>query len=54
MKFEILKSRRHWDQHEPKMWSKASGLSDDELTGFKLEVCSYRARDLEGLTRISE
>ncbi|KAF9051127.1 hypothetical protein BDZ89DRAFT_1005741 [Hymenopellis radicata] len=37
MKFEILKSRRHWDQHEPKMWSKASGLSDDELTGFTLE-----------------
>ena len=36
-KEEIVKSRRHWDVHEPKMWSRASQLSDKELTSFDLE-----------------
>ena len=27
IKHEILKSRRDWDKHEPKMWSRAAGLS---------------------------
>lgn len=37
IKFEVIKSRRHWDQHEPKMWSRASGLTDDDLTNFTIE-----------------
>lgn len=36
IKSEILKSRQHWDKHEPMMWSRASHLSDDKLTGFDL------------------
>ena len=36
IKLEIIKSRRHWDAHEPKMWSRASQLSDTELTNFSL------------------
>ena len=34
---EIVKSRRHWDQHEPKMWSRAAGLTDAELADFNIE-----------------
>lgn len=37
IKAEIVKSRHHWDKHEPKMWSRAAGLSDHELTSFKIE-----------------
>ncbi|KAK0241817.1 hypothetical protein EDD85DRAFT_416963 [Armillaria nabsnona] len=37
IKFEILKSRKDWDKHEPKMWSRAHGVSDDDLTAFNLE-----------------
>ena len=37
IKSEIVKSRRHWDKHEPKMWSRAAGLSDDELVSFTIE-----------------
>jgi hypothetical protein len=37
IKSEILKSRRHWDKHEPKMWSRAKGISDAELTNFTIE-----------------
>ncbi|KAH9485176.1 hypothetical protein JR316_0002083 [Psilocybe cubensis] len=37
IKNEILKSRRHWDKHEPRMWARASGLSDAELTSFTIE-----------------
>ncbi|KAF9454018.1 hypothetical protein P691DRAFT_790424 [Macrolepiota fuliginosa MF-IS2] len=37
IKFEIIKSRHHWDQHEPKMWSRAAGLTDEELTKFTIE-----------------
>lgn len=37
IKAEIVKSRHDWDKHEPKMWSRAAGLSDHELTSFKIE-----------------
>ncbi|KAI0766477.1 hypothetical protein BC629DRAFT_1538020 [Irpex lacteus] len=37
IKSEIIKSRHHWDKHEPKMWSRAAGLSDHELTAFTIE-----------------
>jgi len=37
IKFEIIKSRKDWDLHEPKMWSRAAGLSDHELTNFTVE-----------------
>ncbi|KAI0690546.1 hypothetical protein BC835DRAFT_1364310 [Cytidiella melzeri] len=37
IKSEIVKSRHHWDQHEPKMWSRAAGLSDHDLTHFTVE-----------------
>ncbi|KAI0739661.1 hypothetical protein C8Q80DRAFT_195150 [Daedaleopsis nitida] len=36
IKSEIVKSRRHWDLHEPKMWSRASGVSDSDLVAFTL------------------
>ncbi|KZV73283.1 hypothetical protein PENSPDRAFT_750231 [Peniophora sp. CONT] len=37
IKHEIVKSRRDWDKHEPKMWSRAAGLSDEQLVDFTLE-----------------
>ncbi|KIY74390.1 hypothetical protein CYLTODRAFT_416229 [Cylindrobasidium torrendii FP15055 ss-10] len=37
IKFEIVKSRNHWDKHEPKMWRRAQGVSDEELVNFTLE-----------------
>lgn len=37
IKEEIVKSRRDWDKHEPRMWSRASQLSDRELTKFNLD-----------------
>ena len=37
IKAEIIKSRHHWDKHEPKMWSRAAGLSDHELIDFTIE-----------------
>ena len=37
IKSEIVKSRRHWDKHEPKMWSRASGISDADLVKFTIE-----------------
>src|SRR6266545_7468912 len=37
IKSEILKSRSHWDKHEPRMWSRARGISDRELTDFTIE-----------------
>jgi len=30
----VIKSRHEWDQHEPKMWARASALSDHQLAGF--------------------
>ncbi|GAW04298.1 hypothetical protein LENED_006079 [Lentinula edodes] len=37
IKHAIIHSRRDWDKHEPKMWSRASGISDQELVDFTLE-----------------
>lgn len=37
IKHEIIQSRHHWDTHEPKMWSRATGLTDAELTTFTIE-----------------
>lgn len=37
IKAEIVKSRNHWDKHEPKMWSRAAGLTDAELVNFTVE-----------------
>lgn len=37
IKGEILKSRHDWDKHEPRMWSRAAGLSDAELVAFDLK-----------------
>ncbi|KAK0212869.1 hypothetical protein DFS33DRAFT_1285041 [Desarmillaria ectypa] len=37
IKFEILKSRKDWDKHEPKMWSRANGVSDDDLVALNLK-----------------
>jgi len=34
IKVAILTSRKDWDKHEPKMWSRAQGISDEELVGF--------------------
>ena len=36
IKEEIVKSRRNWNHHEPKMWSRAAGLSDAELVSFSV------------------
>ena len=37
IKAEIVKSRHHWDKHEPKMWSRAAGISDHDLVDFDFE-----------------
>ncbi|KAF9222572.1 hypothetical protein BS17DRAFT_783058 [Gyrodon lividus] len=37
IKHEIKTSRKHWDIHEPKMWSRAAGLSDEQLVNFSIE-----------------
>lgn len=37
IKSEILKSRHHWNRHEPRMWSRAAHISDAELTSFNIE-----------------
>ena len=36
IKKAIIHSRRDWDKHEPRMWARASGLSDDELANFNI------------------
>lgn len=36
IKAEILKSRHHWNKHEPRMWSRAEGISDHELVAFTI------------------
>ncbi|KAG9029260.1 hypothetical protein FRB95_005534 [Tulasnella sp. JGI-2019a] len=33
IKEEIVKSRRDWDKHEPKMWSRATGITNHQLVG---------------------
>jgi len=50
IKAEIVKSRHHWDKHEPRMWRRASNLEDKDLVSFKIEedlvevtlACNYR------------
>ncbi|KIK99074.1 hypothetical protein PAXRUDRAFT_30756 [Paxillus rubicundulus Ve08.2h10] len=37
IKHEIVRSRKEWDKHQPKMWSRAAGLSDEQLVGFSIE-----------------
>jgi len=37
IKQEIKKSRHDWDKHEPEMWARAGGLSDEDLTDFTIE-----------------
>jgi hypothetical protein len=37
IKSNVVKSRHDWNKHEPKMWSRAAGLSDAELVGFTME-----------------
>ncbi|KAH0827540.1 hypothetical protein J3R83DRAFT_4261, partial [Lanmaoa asiatica] len=44
IKHEIVQSRHHWDKHEPRMWSRATGLSDAELTRFSIEEDLVRVR----------
>ena len=34
IKHAIIASRRDWDKHEPKMWSRAKDISDEELVSF--------------------
>ena len=36
IKAEILKWRHHWDKHEPRMWSRAEGISDEDLVAFSI------------------
>jgi len=36
----LVRSRKDWDKHEPKMWARAAGLTDEQLCTFDL------ARDL--------
>lgn len=37
IKKEWIKLRRHWDEHEPKMFAQAVHLSDNDLAGWKVE-----------------
>ncbi|RPD60053.1 hypothetical protein L226DRAFT_534996 [Lentinus tigrinus ALCF2SS1-7] len=36
IKSEILKSRHDWDKHEPRMWSRAQGVSNEDLVAFSI------------------
>ncbi|KAI5123699.1 hypothetical protein M0805_001725 [Coniferiporia weirii] len=36
IKAAILKSRHHWDAHEPRMWARAAGLSNEQLVDFSI------------------
>jgi len=37
IKNELVASRRRWDIHEPRMWSRAARLGDEELLNFTIE-----------------
>ncbi|KAF8348346.1 hypothetical protein F5887DRAFT_643089 [Amanita rubescens] len=37
IKSEVIKSRHHWNKHEPRMWSRAASLTDHELTDFTIK-----------------
>ncbi len=34
---KVIKSRIDWDKHEPRMWSRASALSNEELAKFTMD-----------------
>ena len=36
IKAAIIKSRHHWDKHEPRMWARAAGIDDDNLVSFEI------------------
>ena len=36
IKDEIIKSRSHWNKHEPRMWSRAAHISDHKLRDFNV------------------
>jgi hypothetical protein len=36
IKYELIKSRHDWDAHEPRMYSRLQGISDEEFTSFDL------------------
>ncbi len=36
IKAEIVKSRHDWDIHEPRMWSRAAGISNEDLVAFTI------------------
>ncbi|KAF5320679.1 hypothetical protein D9619_001999 [Psilocybe cf. subviscida] len=38
LKAEIVKSRHHWKQHEPRMWARAGSLADHDLVTFSIAV----------------
>lgn len=48
IKEEIEESRRKWDIHEPRMWSRASGISDKELVGGLDSLKVIRKPDAQG------
>jgi len=37
IKQEIITSRHRWNKHEPRMWSRASNISDTQLVDFTIE-----------------
>ncbi|KAJ6565891.1 hypothetical protein DFH09DRAFT_1261613 [Mycena vulgaris] len=37
IKLNIIKSRHDWNSHEPKMWARAEGISDEDLVVFTIE-----------------
>ncbi|KAJ1311275.1 hypothetical protein OPQ81_009773 [Rhizoctonia solani] len=37
IKLAVISSRHDWNNHEPRMWARASNLSDNELTGFVIK-----------------
>jgi hypothetical protein len=40
IKAEIVKSRKHWDQHEPRMWARTAVSPKHIFTfGFQLSIC---------------
>ncbi|KAI0081250.1 hypothetical protein K474DRAFT_1656735 [Panus rudis PR-1116 ss-1] len=45
IKAAILKSRAHWDKHEPKMWSRVAGISDHDLVDFHVRDNLVEVRD---------
>ncbi|WAQ86721.1 hypothetical protein PtA15_7A449 [Puccinia triticina] len=37
IRHELVKLRRHWDKHEPKMFSRAKSISDQEISRFNVK-----------------